>query len=78
VVYPLPSNGILRISCDALSGKKVHFALFNVSGKKVREENYVVSKFIEVNRNNLPAGAYFFKIDSGKGEVAQGKIVFAE
>ncbi len=49
--------------------------LFDAQGKELGEQSGVVHDEIYLERNDLPAGAYFFKITTENGIIGKGKIV---
>ncbi|MEZ5055705.1 MAG: T9SS type A sorting domain-containing protein [Saprospiraceae bacterium] len=75
--YPNPATERIFIQLDGMEpGKKVNLDLFDINGKLVRSQKSG-SLQIEVQRNDLQNGLYFFVITSQEKEkLATGKIVF--
>ena len=64
-LYPNPTNGELRIESGELKIKDV--VIYDVFGKIQRIENWKMEKAIDIS--HLPAGIYFLRIKTEKGEV---------
>ena len=54
-IYPNPSNGVISFNYNIVNSK---IEIFNLTGKKIREQNIINSNFIDLN---LPSGIYFIK-----------------
>ncbi len=51
------------------------FLLYDALGREVKREA-VTSQTTTLNRNNLPAGIYYWQLQSGGAAVGKGKVVF--
>lgn len=73
--YPNPFCNATQIEVEGLN-KKFDFDLYDVSGKLRREIKSVENNRLLLQRDNLPAGIYFFRITSPEtGETGYGKLV---
>lgn len=69
--FPNPFNGntIIQVSLPTLSTEEsVKFAVYNILGSKVYEQNYNASKFLTIRFNsdeiNLSSGTYFYSVST--------------
>ena len=72
--YPNPFTESTTISIEGINSN-YDFKLNNVLGMKLREVNNINSKSFVLNRNDLPAGIYFYVISVDDKIMAKGKIV---
>jgi len=78
-IYPNPihTSAIFRFDYSKFKKEIQTLLLYDVFGKKVREEKFSSSEFI-FERNNLPPGIYFYNIFSAENKEAEsirGKII---
>jgi hypothetical protein len=59
---------------QAVNNFKVNLVLYNALGQAVLSRNFIDEKLI-LERNNLPQGCYFYKINTENGLLTQGKLV---
>ena len=52
----------------------VRFSLFNATGQEVRRMENISNNTFTFQKNNLPNGIYFFRVEDGSGKYATGKI----
>ncbi|HEY4800756.1 MAG TPA: T9SS type A sorting domain-containing protein [Bacteroidia bacterium] len=76
-VFPNPFSNLALISFNNNSGSTFDFSLFDILGNRVMRKETIVSSPITVNRNNLPAGIYEYRIrDNSSGKiVGAGKLM---
>lgn len=75
-VFPNPAQQRFSVQFkNAVVGRKGTFQLYSITGKLVREMEFVNSSQIVVERNELPAGLYLYRIQTGNNKVETGKIV---
>jgi len=75
-VYPNPmvTNTKIRVkSTKDLQG--LYFELYNILGEKVNADYSVSGHVIDLNRNDLAAGTYIYKLFTDNETVGQGKLV---
>ncbi len=66
-VYPQPSRGLVYISGDVLSGKRVHVYMYSVSGVLIQDEIYVTEgNQIAIDLTHLENGVYIARVDTGE------------
>lgn len=72
-VYPNPATNVVNITNSAtIAVSKI--ALYDVTGKLMKEETYNSAEPIQVNVANLPSGTYVFHIETDQGTAVK-KIV---
>ena len=54
-IYPNPSNGVISFNYNLVNSK---IEIFNLTGKKIKEQNVIDSNFIDLN---LSSGIYFIR-----------------
>ena len=74
-VAPNPMHETSVISYQNLGGVgKLQLNLYNALGQLVATQQALDNQFI-IQRNGLPNGCYFYKIQDAKGNAAQGKLL---
>jgi hypothetical protein len=77
-VYPNPFSTTATIALNLPSLKGVQgileFRMYDIFGKEVRKFKVEDQKF-RLDRGNLSAGIYFYKITSGNETVCSGKLM---
>ena len=71
VVYPNPTNGVVRISAEEAI---VHCQLFDMMGNRVMSVHPMQSVF-EIDLNTLASGLYLMKTQAVNGQNLFGKVV---
>ena len=74
-VYPNPMAEIAFLSFENKDFKSHRVILYNLSGEAVFESNSTTTDKIEIVRNGLPAGLYFFQILLDGNPYGTGKII---
>lgn len=74
-IYPNPANTSATIDLTAFAGHPVNIELYDVLGRKVKNNTNIKSDQFIINRDNLPGGIYFINIVS-EGKVFSKKIIF--
>jgi hypothetical protein len=59
---------------QAVNNFKANLVLYNVLGHAVLSQNFIDGKLL-LERNNLPQGCYFYKINNANGLLTQGKLM---
>jgi hypothetical protein len=74
--YPNPANEIIRIPVGNLSGAAT-LQIFNMAGDKVAERRVSVGgdQVLNVNVNDIPAGAYLFNMNFEDGKYSSFRVV---
>ncbi|MGZ4056984.1 MAG: T9SS type A sorting domain-containing protein [Bacteroidia bacterium] len=75
-IYPNPfsASANLLINTNNYSPEEYHFELYDMLGKKVKE-NLFSGLQLEINRENIPAGIYVWKVYQKSNMVGKGKLV---
>ena len=75
VVFPNPINTSIWVKLDGFRNK-TFFKLYNVEGKLVKHEKWVLpwNSLKQINLEHLPTGIYFYKVHDSNSSF-QGKIV---
>lgn len=74
-IYPNPANSMATIDLTSFAGHSVNIELYDVLGRKVKNNVNIRSGQFIINRDNLPRGIYFVNIIS-EGKVFSKKIIF--
>lgn len=74
-ICPNPFFETAYIKFDQPLGVLYTLLLYDALGKQIREESGELYQEIEINRDDLSAGMYFFKILSGGKVIGKGKII---
>ncbi len=75
-IYPNPFSISATIQLNIESSTESTFQLFDLYGKEVRNNTIQKGiKTLSLTRDGLPAGIYFYKIQSATEAIATGKIV---
>ncbi len=72
-IYPNPSKDVFTIETNSLNTNKL-ISVFDIYGKKVKEDLVIRKEIISVSLNGLSKGIYFFKIFSNE-DVSVKKVV---
>lgn len=76
MIYPNPSNGIIRINLNSAGRDESRIAIYNTLGQNVKSQ--VLSSGIqntEINIQNLSAGSYIVQIERGSESITKQLIV---
>lgn len=77
-VYPNPMISASTLSFDPSSVNafnKISFMVFNMNGKIVKQLDNIRSSEISIERGNLPAGIYVYKLIADDHPISSGKII---
>jgi hypothetical protein len=74
---PFNSSATLNIQSNENTIHNLNFMLYDVFGKVIREFK-LESSSTKLDRENIPAGIYFYKIADQKGNYLNGKVVVAD
>lgn len=74
--YPNPANEMIRIPVGNLTGAAT-LQIFNMAGEKVAERRVSVGgdQVLNVNVNDIPAGAYLFNMNFEDGKYSSFRVV---
>ena len=75
-IYPNPFDNTATLHISNVSGN-VSLALYDVLGKEVKNITNIKNENIQINRDNLPDGIYFYQVRNNNNTIATGKIVLA-
>jgi hypothetical protein len=67
-LYPNPANA--NVTITSTKADMLGFELYDINGRRVRAENVNSRNFI-LERNGLPAGAYFLQLTFDQGNVVR-------
>ncbi len=73
-IYPNPFTTQATIQLGAMY-KEVEFEVYNLTGKRVRNEHWEHINQFEFKRNQLPSGIYLFRLHSNGEVIGTGKLV---
>lgn len=74
-LYPDPFEDFATLSFESLKGKNVSLIICDITGKPVKTVENITEGQTSIQRNNLPQGLYFFKLQTEGKQVASGKMV---
>jgi N-acetylneuraminic acid mutarotase len=77
-MYPNPMQNAATVSLNAESlnaFNKISFFLFDISGKLVKEIDQIPSAEFTIERGNMKAGMYIYKLIADGLQVASGKLL---
>jgi len=69
---PFTDNATFSV---ASGSKTLHFELFNMIGKKVKDIEKISASTFDVSRDALPNGVYLYKISDENGTVRSGRLI---
>jgi len=75
VIYPNPISNNATINI-ANSGQAVTFRLYDATGRLVISIENLSNGSAPLNRNELPAGMYFYRVLNSTSVISTGKLVF--
>lgn len=75
-IYPNPFDNTATLHISNVSGN-VSLALYDVLGKEVKNIMNIKNENVQINRDNLPDGIYFYQVRNNDNTIATGKIVLA-
>ena len=73
-IFPNPFNDIFRLEFENNLAQEFMFQLNNQNGVTELEKKFT-GKTLEVKRNNLPSGIYFYNIFSNEKIISSGKVI---
>lgn len=74
-VYPNPFRYSAILQCENVEAENYIFTLFDRDGRNLRTIKFISTDNIEIERDDLPSGLYFFQIRSDKGIKSTGKLI---
>lgn len=74
-IYPNPATDYLTIRALGENDRIRSIEVIDVIGKRVRVENNILESSYSLNRESLPAGMYFIRVTTEKGQ-ATHKVTF--
>ena len=74
-VYPNPFNLNTIIVFPNPDHKKFVLNIMDITGKKIKSYRNIKTNSIELKRDNITSGVYFFRLISEDGKVYNGKMV---
>ena len=73
--YPNPFNESITISIEGNGLKNGTICIYDVTGREIIMMNDLSGDEVNVSRNNLPDGIYFYSLRDGERTVGSGKII---
>jgi uncharacterized repeat protein (TIGR01451 family) len=73
-VFPNPFYETATVELDGWQGRGGTFVLFDMNGRAVLQKEFIGEK-ITLERGEIPAGIYFFKIENEGKIIGSGKVV---
>lgn len=74
-VYPNPFTNLTVIEFENKKKEKHTLTLYNITGQLVQQIDNIITRKIEIERKNLTAGFYFFKLQNSNEIVGTGKLI---
>ena len=74
-VYPNPADKLVTFSVPVNVGM-VNFRLYDALGQVIMNREGINELFFDVERENLPPGMYFYRIEDQSGAFKSGKLYF--
>lgn len=68
-VYPVPVKSKMTITSPEEFNKKLKIVIFDITGKKVLQTQWIGSKAKNINIDHLPEGIYFISLNDYSGRV---------
>lgn len=75
-IYPNPTSLNATLEFDNPSGKKCKLTLYDSYGKIIRTTSDITTNKIEVEKQDLQSGLYFFQLELDLQIIAKGKLIF--
>ena len=74
-VYPNPMRQSATILVQGAEQQVLNFALYDLLGQVVKQTEFTTNETLSINRNNLPAGMYIYRVLDATGQpLHSGKI----
>ena len=75
-VYPNPfTNSTKFVFNNKKGNSKYTLELYDITGKKVREITNITENYYDLNRENLKAEIYFYKVVDNENQIGVGKLI---
>ena len=74
IMYPNPFTSQVTLLAEK-EFKNAELILYDLFGKKIKHLTSITGKQINLNREELPAGMYFFTIQDGSHQLYNGKVI---
>ena len=74
-LYPNPTIQFATLEFDNSKKENCILSLYNSIGQTVRSIYDITSDKVIIERQSLPSGLYFFRLDNGKQTIAKGKLI---
>jgi len=75
IYYPNPFTNSITIELQASPKNPLSFTLYNFLGKVVKQAKNIRSRSIQLERDNLPNGLYYFNVFSEEGRIGGRKLI---
>lgn len=72
--YPNPFSDKTSIQITGLT-EKFNFELYDITGSLLKQLSGIESAKFDIKRDELAAGIYFYRVVTGRGKAANGKLV---
>lgn len=79
IIYPNPAqeSAVIDVNSTEYAGVFV-FEMYDATGKLVRVQNGVIGQRMTIERSNISAGTYLYKIRTNDAVISNGKLIFTE
>jgi hypothetical protein len=74
-VYPNPFTDQTVVSLGNITSEHINFSVYDVLGKEVISMKEIRNPIFKLERNNLPAGVYFYRLSDNNKTLKEGKIL---
>jgi len=76
-VYPNPSTGVFNYELKIKNYNSINAVVYNILGEKIYSQSFSIQNAtFKIDLNGQPAGIYFYRITSDRGEtIADGKLI---
>ena len=74
-VYPNPADNYVIFETDFSKTENLSIQILDVTGRIIRTQDFNNSRSVIFNRNELPAGIYFFEVLDSNKFIKSGKII---
>jgi len=75
-IFPNPVKKSFKILLESGNEHIESFVLYDINGKIVKKRKGLITNHIDINRNDLKSGIYFYRIFLNNDNVYSGKLIF--
>jgi hypothetical protein len=74
-VYPSPFSNLTTLRLEGYNPENAQLIVYDVFGKEVKKITQINTNAVLVERNNLPAGIYFYSLSENNKQLTSGKLL---